>query len=282
MLGIADKLRCQKRTGNSRHLCVWHQQEFVAKLGLQPEERVLDVGCGIGGGDFLMASRHGAYVHGIDLSVNMVLIGLERAQQQNQTQVRFRVSGFLGQVRPSCCRLYKGGCCCQSRHTMQCDFQQQESKAKQGGIENQTSKLLECRCPSRLRTARQQSSSQSRTTSSTAATRCCTSTRSPPCSSGAPPAGPVHGRRIIREWSGRWTCAGHSIAYVLFATLSRVSKLFLKNWVGCRFKEMLRPGGRLLISDYCRKAGAVSAGFEKYIKQRGYDLHRHVLALCLQ
>jgi hypothetical protein len=42
--------------------------------------------------------------------------------------------------------------------------------------------------------------------------------------------------------------------------------------------EMLRPGGRLLISDYCRKAGAVSKGFEKYIKKRGYDLHRCVPA----
>jgi phosphoethanolamine N-methyltransferase len=44
--------------------------------------------------------------------------------------------------------------------------------------------------------------------------------------------------------------------------------------VGRRFMQMLRPGGRLLISDYCRKAGAVSKGFEKYIKARGYDLHR--------
>jgi Mycolic acid cyclopropane synthetase len=68
--------------------CGAYAQEFVAKLGLQPGERVLDVGCGIGGGDFYMASQHSVYVHGIDLSVNMVLIGLERAQQQNQTQVK--------------------------------------------------------------------------------------------------------------------------------------------------------------------------------------------------
>lgn len=57
------------------------------KLALRPEERVLDVGCGIGGGDFHMAAEQGVYVHGIDLSVNMVLIALERAQQQNHTQV---------------------------------------------------------------------------------------------------------------------------------------------------------------------------------------------------
>ena len=54
-------------------------QEFVDMLSLQPGERVLDVGCGIGGGDFYMAAKHGVCVHGIDLSVNMVLTALERA-----------------------------------------------------------------------------------------------------------------------------------------------------------------------------------------------------------
>ena len=54
-------------------------QEFVELLALKPDERVLDVGCGIGGGDFYMASKYGAFVHGIDLSVNMVTTALERA-----------------------------------------------------------------------------------------------------------------------------------------------------------------------------------------------------------
>ena len=48
-------------------------------LKLKPNERVLDVGCGIGGGDFLMADKYDVYVHGMDLSVNMVLIALERS-----------------------------------------------------------------------------------------------------------------------------------------------------------------------------------------------------------
>ena len=63
-------------------------QEFVDILKLKPDEKVLDVGCGIGGGDFYMAEKYGVYVHGIDLSVNMVLIALERASKQVQSKVR--------------------------------------------------------------------------------------------------------------------------------------------------------------------------------------------------
>ncbi|RZC61267.1 hypothetical protein C5167_023025 [Papaver somniferum] len=54
-------------------------KEFVEKLELKPGQKVLDVGCGIGGGDFYMAEDFGAEVVGIDLSVNMVSFALERA-----------------------------------------------------------------------------------------------------------------------------------------------------------------------------------------------------------
>lgn len=39
------------------------------------------------------------------------------------------------------------------------------------------------------------------------------------------------------------------------------------------FYKWLKPGGRVLISDYCKKAGPASEEFAAYIKQRGYDLH---------
>lgn len=76
----------------------------MAQLRLQTGDRVLDVGCGTGGGDFLMASQHGASVHGIDLSVNMVLMALERAQQEQAASVRRisrgmpAVTGALGRM----------------------------------------------------------------------------------------------------------------------------------------------------------------------------------------
>lgn len=54
-------------------------EEFVERLDLKAGSQVLDVGCGIGGGDFYMAEKYNVEVVGIDLSVNMISIALERA-----------------------------------------------------------------------------------------------------------------------------------------------------------------------------------------------------------
>ena len=56
-------------------------------LKLKSNERVLDVGCGIGGGDFLMAAKYDVFCHGVDLSVNMVLLALERASEAKKSKV---------------------------------------------------------------------------------------------------------------------------------------------------------------------------------------------------
>ena len=78
-------------------------QEFVGKLDLKADERVLDVGCGIGGGDFYMAAEYGAFVHGLDLSSNMVLIGLERtATTAGAAKVRCTASGLSCLVHAAC------------------------------------------------------------------------------------------------------------------------------------------------------------------------------------
>ncbi|XP_037492766.1 phosphoethanolamine N-methyltransferase isoform X3 [Jatropha curcas] len=54
-------------------------KEFVARLDLKPGQKVLDVGCGIGGGDFYMAEEYDVEVVGIDLSINMISFALDRA-----------------------------------------------------------------------------------------------------------------------------------------------------------------------------------------------------------
>jgi phosphoethanolamine N-methyltransferase len=65
--------------------------EFVEKLQLQPGERVLDVGCGIGGGDFYMARQYRVSVVGIDLSTNMVHRALERSMSDPNADVEFEI-----------------------------------------------------------------------------------------------------------------------------------------------------------------------------------------------
>ncbi|XP_033117626.1 phosphoethanolamine N-methyltransferase-like isoform X1 [Anneissia japonica] len=64
-------------------------EEFVAMLDLKPGQKVLDVGSGIGGGDFYIEQKYGADVLGIDSSVNIVEIAMERSPAD--TKVQFQI-----------------------------------------------------------------------------------------------------------------------------------------------------------------------------------------------
>ncbi|CAF2091964.1 unnamed protein product [Rotaria magnacalcarata] len=71
-------------------------KEFVESLDLKSDQIVLDVGCGIGGGDIYIAETYGCSVIGIDLSVNMVNIAYERLMAMSGHKLK--VSYEIGDV----------------------------------------------------------------------------------------------------------------------------------------------------------------------------------------
>jgi cyclopropane fatty-acyl-phospholipid synthase-like methyltransferase len=55
---------------------------FINALDLRKGLSVLDIGCGLGGPAFRMASKSGVQVHGIDLSANMIRIAKTRLKEE--------------------------------------------------------------------------------------------------------------------------------------------------------------------------------------------------------
>ena len=53
-------------------------REMITTMDLAPASRVLDVGCGLGGSAFVMASEFGLQVDGIDLSRNMLALAEQK------------------------------------------------------------------------------------------------------------------------------------------------------------------------------------------------------------
>ena len=119
--------------------------------------------CGIGGGDFLMAATAGVHVRGLDLSVNMVLLAMQRAAAAGDRRVAFEVADVM------------------------------TADLEAGSFDVVYSRDTALHIPDKA---------------------------------------------------------------ALFA----------------RLFDVLKPGGRLLITDYCRAPGTPSPGFAAYIAQRGYDL----------
>ncbi|XP_019711272.1 phosphoethanolamine N-methyltransferase 1 isoform X2 [Elaeis guineensis] len=138
-------------------------KEFVAKLELKPGQKVLDVGCGIGGGDFYMAENFDVDVVGIDLSINMISFALERA--------------------------------------------------------------IGCKCSVEFEVAD------------------CT-------------------KKIYSDNT-----------FAVIYSRDTILHIQDKPMLFRSFFKWLKPGGKLLITDYCKRSGTPSEEFAEYIKQRGYDLH---------
>ncbi|KAK3086427.1 hypothetical protein FSP39_018332 [Pinctada imbricata] len=140
-------------------------KEFVEMLNLKKGEVVLDVGCGIGGSAFYMVKEFGVQVVAIDLSSNMIKIGMERAKEVDMSplQVQFEVADATKRDYPA---------------------------------------------------------------------------------------------------------ASFDVVYSRDTILHIPDKLSLFK----RFFKYLRPGGRVLISDYCCSEGPHAEDFKAYVKQRGYNL----------
>lgn len=66
--------------------------EFCRNLNLTKGTKVLDIGAGIGGSAFHMNQKYGCQVIGIDLSVNMIEIALERLESYGYDNIRFEVA----------------------------------------------------------------------------------------------------------------------------------------------------------------------------------------------
>lgn len=73
---------------------------FFENFDLKPGQKVLDVGCGIGGGDFLLAEKFGVDVLAMDLSANMIGIAWERAVDYQDLNVRFEIGDIKTQDYP--------------------------------------------------------------------------------------------------------------------------------------------------------------------------------------
>ncbi len=79
-------------TGDFSEIAAFMRQSgeaIVESLGITPEQRVLDLGCG-DGTTALPAARLGADVTGIDIAPHMVAAGNRRAAQAGLTRLRFQ------------------------------------------------------------------------------------------------------------------------------------------------------------------------------------------------
>jgi len=78
--------------------------QFCSQLNLLPGQRVLDIGCGTGGSAFYMARKYEVFVHGVDLSENMIEIAKEYREEMEPAvkhRVQFYVEDAINMGYPS-------------------------------------------------------------------------------------------------------------------------------------------------------------------------------------
>ncbi|XP_065840487.1 uncharacterized protein [Oscarella lobularis] len=78
-------------------------EQLVATLDLKPGERVMDIGCRIGGADFHMADKYDVSVLGVSQSSTMTSIAMEHGLKRHkhlQTKVQFEVCDVMAREFP--------------------------------------------------------------------------------------------------------------------------------------------------------------------------------------
>lgn len=77
---------------------------FFGNLNLKPGQRVLDLGCGIGGAANYISQKYDVEVYGVDLSMNMIVIAWDRLQKLKETKdpkVRFEIGDITKHDYPN-------------------------------------------------------------------------------------------------------------------------------------------------------------------------------------
>lgn len=95
----AQKDRSEVAAGQDHlHIGGKHATEyFLDKLGLTPDMRVLDIGCGVGGPAMTAAENYGCFVTGIDITPEFIEIAKERTSLSAQrAQLYFEVANAAG------------------------------------------------------------------------------------------------------------------------------------------------------------------------------------------
>lgn len=69
----------------------------VKRAGVKDGDRILDVGCGVGGHDFYMAEKYDVHITAVDLSVNMMSVALEHFAQRPHLadKIQFKMSDVM-------------------------------------------------------------------------------------------------------------------------------------------------------------------------------------------